>query len=155
MQTWFECGVQLLKIDNNGFERKVTDNYLFDAVSFTDAETRVYEQMPQITHGEFRVKNIKQSNITEILSFENGEWWYKAKISLVTIDEAAGREKKISQYILVMADDIKEALTRLEEGLAHMLVPYTVDSIGITTIADVFPYDLADGVAKMEESSDE
>lgn len=150
MQTWFECGVLLQKIDQGGYERKVTDNYLFDAVSFTDAETRVYEQMKQITKGEFRVKNIKQSNITEILSFETGEWWYKAKISLVTIDEEAGREKKASNYILIMAGNINEALTRLETGLEYMLVPYTIDSIAITTIADVFPYNLAEGVAKME-----
>lgn len=142
MQTWYECKVKYLKIDQGGFERKVNDNYLLDAVSFTDAETRIFEQMNEITNGEFQVLNIKKSNITEILSKEEGEWWYKAKISLVTIDEEAGKEKKVVNYILVMADDITQALKRLEEGLSYMLVPYVVTAIQLSTIAEVFPYDL-------------
>ena len=86
--------------------------------------------------------NIKKSNISEIISKEDGEWWYKAKISLVTIDEEGGKEKKINNYILIMADDLNQALKRLEEGLSYMLVPYVVTAIQLSTIAEVFPYDL-------------
>jgi len=142
MQTWFECRVKYLKIDQGGFERKVNDNYLLDAVSFTDAEKRIFEEMQEITRGEFHVQNIKKSNISEIISKEEGEWWYKAKISLVTIDEEGGKEKKITNYILIMADDLSQALKRLEDGLSYMLVPYVVTSIQLSTIAEVFPYDL-------------
>ena len=142
MQTWYECRVKYLKIDQGGYERKVNDNYLLDAVSFTDAETRIFEQMNEITNGEFQVLNIKKSNIAEIIDKEEGEWWYKAKISLVTIDEEAGKEKKINNYILIMADDLNQALKRLEEGLSYMLVPYVVTAIQLSTIAEVFPYDL-------------
>lgn len=152
MQTWYECRVRSLKVDQGGFEKKVTDTYLLDAVSYTDAEARVYEIMPTITKGEFQVVKISPSTITEIINNADGEWWWKAKISLVTIDEEGGREKKASNYILIMAGNINEALTRLETGLEYMLVPYTIDSIAITTIADVFPYNLAEGVAKMEEN---
>lgn len=141
-QTWFECKVKYLKIDQGGYERKVSDNYLIDAVSFTDAETRLFEQMQEITSGEFQVMNIKKSNLSEIISKEDGEWWYKAKISLITIDEEGGKEKKVNNYILIMADDLNQALKRLEEGLAYMLVPYVVTSIQLSTIAEVFPYDL-------------
>lgn len=141
MQTWYECKVKYLKIDQSGHERKVNDNYLLDAVSFTDAETRIYKEMQQLTNGEFQVVNIKKSNLTEIIPSETGEWWYKAKINLITIDEEAGKEKKITNYILVMADDINHALKRVEEGLSYMLVPYVVTSIQLSTIAEVFPYD--------------
>nr|MDA3817562.1 DUF4494 family protein [Prolixibacteraceae bacterium] len=78
---------------------------------------------------------------TEVIPSETGEWWYKAKISLITIDEEKGKEKKITNYILVMADDINHALKRLEEGLSYMLVPYVVIAIQLSTIAEVFPYD--------------
>nr|MDA3880652.1 DUF4494 family protein [Prolixibacteraceae bacterium] len=78
---------------------------------------------------------------TEVIPSETGEWWYKAKISLITIDEEKGKEKKITNYILVMADDINHALKRLEEGLSYMLVPYVVTAIQLSTIAEVFPYD--------------
>ncbi len=141
MQNWFETKLRYVKIDNDGRERKVTESYLVDAVSFTDAESRITEQAQQLVRGgEFQVKDIKESNVCEIFPHETGEWWYKAKISLTTIDEVAGREKKINQYFLVAADDLKQALERLEEGLSYILVPFMVTSIVLTTICDVFPY---------------
>jgi hypothetical protein len=141
MQTWYECRVKYLKIDQGGYERKINDNYLLDAVSFTDAEARIFQKMQEITSAEFQVMNIKKSNITEVIPSENGEWWYKAKISIITIDEEAGKEKKVNQYILIMANDIYHALKRLDEGLSYMLVPYVATSVQLSNIADVFPYD--------------
>lgn len=142
MQTWYECKVKYLKIDQAGSERKKTSTFLIDSVSFTDAETRIFEQMNEITSGEFQVTNIKKSNVTEIINKEEGEWYFKAKISLVTIDEEAGKEKKINNYILIMADDLDQATKRLHEGLSYMLIPYTVSSVTISPIEEVFPYDI-------------
>ncbi len=140
MQTWFECKVKYVKIDEDGRERKVSENYLVDAVSFTDAETRIIQQLETMVRGEFNVENIKKSNIVEIFPHEDGEWWYKAKIGLVTIDEKAGKEKKINNYFLVAADDLKQALLRLEDALSYILVPYQTVSLALSTISDVFPY---------------
>ena len=140
MQTWFECKVKYVKIDDDGRERKVSEVYLVDAVTFTDAETRIIQQMQTMVRGEFMVDNIKKSNIVEIYPHENGEFWYKARIGIVTIDENAGKEKKINNYFLVAADDLKQALQRLEEGLSYILVPYQTTSLAISTIVDVFPY---------------
>lgn len=141
MQTWYEFKVKYLKIDQGGHERRTTDTYLLDAVSYTDAETRAFNVMNELTNGEFQVKSIKKSNITEVIPSENGEWWYKAKISMITIDEEAGKEKKVNNYVLVMADDINHALKRLEEGLSYMLVTYVTVAIQLSPIAEVFPYD--------------
>jgi len=140
MQTWFECKVKYVKIDDDGRERKVSEVYLVDAVTFTDAETRIIQQLQTMVRGEFVVDNIKKSNIVEIFPHEEGEWWYKAKIAIVTIDENAGKEKKINNYFLVAADDIKQALQRLEEGLSYILVPYQTTSLAVCNIVDVFPY---------------
>ena len=140
MQTWFECKVKYVKIDDDGRERKVSEVYLVDAVTFTDAETRIIQQLQTMVRGEFVVDNIKKSNIVEIFPHEDGEWWYKAKIAIVTIDENAGKEKKINNYFLVAADDIKQALQRLEEGLSYILVPYQTTSLAVCNIVDVFPY---------------
>jgi len=140
MQTWYECKVKYKKIDQTGHERNVNDSYLLDAVSFTDAEARIYYHIQQIVRGDFQVTNIKKSAISEILPTENGEWWYKAKISMITIDEEAGKEKKVNNYVLVMADNIVEALKKLEEGLSYLLIPYVVTAIQLSNIADVFPY---------------
>ncbi len=140
MQTWFECKVKYVKVDDDGRERKVSEVYLVDAITFTDAETRIIQQLQTMVRGEFTVDNIKKSNIIEIFPHENGEWWYKAKIAIVTIDDKAGKEKKINNYFLVAADDIKEALQRLEDGLSYILVPYQATSLAVCNIVDVFPY---------------
>lgn len=140
MQTWFECKVKYVKVDDDGRERKVSEVYLVDAVTFTDAETRIIQQLQTMVRGEFTVDNIKKSNIIEIFPHEVGEWWFKAKIGIVTIDDKAGKEKKINNYFLVAADDIKQALQRLEEGLSYILVPYQTTSLAVCNIIDVFPF---------------
>lgn len=141
MQTWFECKVKYNKVLDSGQEQLTTENFLLDAVSFTDAETRMIRQMQQMAKGsEFAVADIKKSRISEVFQYEFGEWWFKATINLVTIDEEAGKEKKLRTYYLIMADDIKEALQRLDESLSYLVIPYVVSSLAISIIVDVFPY---------------
>jgi hypothetical protein len=141
MQIWFECKVKYVKVTESGKEQTVTENFLLDAVSFTDAEARIIRQMQQMVKGEFSVTDIRKSKIGEVFPFENGEWWFKATINLVMVDEEAGREKKLRTFYLIMADDIKEALTRLEESLSYLVIPYVVSSVTVSNIIDVFPYE--------------
>jgi len=142
MQTWFESKAKYMKVSESGRETMVTENFLLDAVSFTDAESRMIRQMQSMVKGgEFSVVDIKKSKIAEIFPFEEGEWWFKVTINLVTIDEEAGKEKKLRTYYLIMADDIKQALDRLDESLSYLVIPYVVTSIAVSTIVDVFPYD--------------
>lgn len=140
MQTWFECKVKYIKLDESGREYKATESYLIDAVSYTDAEARLIEQMKQVIRGEFSIGRIVKSNIVEIFPFEDGQYWYKARVSIATIDERAGKEKKVNNYFLVAADDFKEAFQRLEVGLSYILVPYNTTSLTLSPIVDVFPY---------------
>ena len=146
MQTWFECKVKYTKVTESGKEQLVTENFLLDAVSFTDAETRMIRQMEQMVKGEFNVTDIKKSRIGEVFPYDTGEWWFKATINLVTIDEEAGKEKKMRTYYLIMADDIKEALERLDESLSYLVIPYVVSALSVSTIVDVFPYEASESV---------
>lgn len=142
MQTWFESKVKYVKISESGNESTVTENFLLDAVSYTDAETRIIRQMQQMVKGgEFTIVDIKKSRIAEVFPYETGEWWFKATINLVTIDEEAGKEKKLRTYYLVMADDIQQSLDRLDESLSFMVIPYVISSMAVSTIVDVFPYE--------------
>jgi hypothetical protein len=140
MQNWFKCVAQYVKIDDDGRERKVSEAYLVDAVTYTDAESRITEMLSQMVRGEFRVKQITQTKIVEIFPHEEGQWFYTGKISIVAIDENAGKEKKINESFLVVANDIKQALKRLEEGLSYILVPFEITSLAVSNIVDVFPY---------------
>jgi hypothetical protein len=79
-----------MKVSQSGKEQMVTENFLVDAVSFTDAETRIIRQMMQMVKGgEFTVTDIRKSKIAEVFPFETGEWWFKATINLFTVDEEA------------------------------------------------------------------
>ena len=140
-QTWFECKVKLTKTDQNGSERNVTEVYMLDAVTFTDAEARIIHQMQQIVKGEFTVVDIRKSKISEVFIYNNGEWWFRVVINLVTVDEKEGKEKKVKAWYLINADDMKEALQRLEECLAFLVIPYFVSSMSVSLIADIFPYE--------------
>jgi hypothetical protein len=140
MQKWFKCVAQYVKIDDDGRERKVSEAYLVDAVSYTDAEARIIAELATMVRGEFQVKQITQTNICEIFPHEDGQWFFTGKISIVTIDEKAGKEKKISESFLIAADDMKEALKRLEDGLAYVLIPYQITALSVSNIVDVFPY---------------
>lgn len=142
MQTWFESKVKYAKVTGSGNEQMVTENFLLDAVSYTDAETRIIRKMQEMVKGgEFSIVDIKKSRIAEVFPYESGEWWFKATINLVTIDEDAGKEKKMRTYYLVMANDIREALERLEESLSFLVIPYVITSVAVSTIMDVFPYE--------------
>lgn len=147
MQTWFESKVKYMKVSESGSEAMVTENFLLDAVSYTDAETRIIRQMQEIVRGgEFAIVDIKKSRIAEVFPYENGEWWFKATINLVTVDEEAGKEKKIKTNYLIMADDIKEALARLDESLEYLLIPFVTTALAVSPIVDVFPYDPSEAV---------
>lgn len=161
MQTWFESKVKYMRVSDSGNEAMVTESFLLDAVSYTDAETRIIRQMQSMVKGgEFSIVDIKKSRIAEVFPYENGEWWYRVAINLVTVDEDAGKEKKIKAYYLIMADDIKEALTRLDESLEYLVIPFVVTQIAVSPIVDVFPYDAAEaqipeGYVKVENEEEE
>jgi hypothetical protein len=141
MKTWFICTIKYHKEDELGNVRKITEPYLFDAISFTEAEARIYEELQGIIPTEFQVLDIKRSNFADIFHYEDADVWYKCKVSYISIDEIAGKEKKVSNFMLVSAHNIKQAYERIEESLANMLVPYTIHSITESNYLDVFVYD--------------
>jgi hypothetical protein len=141
MNTWFECKVKYEKIDEQtGKQKKVNEPYLIDAVSYTEAESRINAEMEQYVSGEFSVPSIKKANYTDLFFFDDGDKWYKAKVMFVSIDEEAGKEKKVANQMLVIASDIKEAYDRINKSMEGMVVDYEIVLLQETNIADVFPY---------------
>jgi len=137
---WFECKVKYVKIDENEKEKKVTEPYLVDAVSFTEAEARIHTELEKMIHSDFIVTNISKSNISELFPNENGDRWFKAKTTFVNVDEESGKEKKSNNYMLVEANNVKDAYEFLTEGLSDMIVPFEIPSVAESPIMDVFPF---------------
>jgi hypothetical protein len=150
---WFECKVKYVKIDEvSGKERKVSESYLVDAVSFTEAEARIHKELEQMISGEFNVTNISKSNVTELYPNENGDRWFKAKVTFVDVDEASGKEKKATQYMLTEASNVKQAFEFLEECLSDMIIPYEIPAISESPLMDVFPFFSENGEEEIPEN---
>ena len=141
IHNWFLCKVSYEKILENGMQKKVTEPYLVDALSFTEAEARIIEEMSPFITGEFTVSAVGRAKLSEVFFNEDGDRYYKAKIYFITLDEKSGIEKKTAAKMLVQASNLKEAITVLEEGMKGTLADYTIASIAETQIMDVYPFD--------------
>lgn len=143
---WFEAKVKYMKVNEDGKEKKVNEAYLLDAMSYTEAESRMIQEMETLISGDYYISSLKKSNITELVPSENEEddRWYKAKVKIIDADEVSGKEKSTGQYYLVAAAHINRALENLEKSLSTFVVPYEIASITDTPFMDVFPYFAAD-----------
>lgn len=139
---WFEAKVKYMKVNEDGREKKVNEAYLLDAISYTEAESRIMHEMESVIKGDYYISSLKKSNITELVPSddENDDRWYKAKVGIIDAEEVSGKEKASFQYYLVAASNINRALENLEKSLATFIVPYEIANIADTQFMDVFPY---------------
>jgi hypothetical protein len=148
--TWFTCKIRYEKVMENGIDKKVTESYLVDALSFTEAEARIIGELTPIISGEFTVSDIKRANYSELFPSEEeaADRWFKCKLVYITLDDKSGYEKKTASYVLVQAASTEDATKKLHEGMKGTLADYRIGSVVETTLMDVFPYHL-------EEETDE
>lgn len=142
MNNWFECKVRYDKVMENGITKPVTEPYLVDALSFTEAEARIIEEISCYVSGEFTVSDIKRAKYSELFDNENAEAdkWYKCKLNFITLDEKSGKERKTSTQVLVHATSLRDAVDRLDEGMKGTMADYVIASVAETMLMDVFPY---------------
>lgn len=142
MHNWFECSIRYEKLAENGMNRKVTEAYLVDALSFTEAEARIIEEMNPYINGEFTVSGVKRVGYSELFPSEEdaADRWFKCKLFFITLDEKSGAEKKASTTVLVQASDLRDAVKKLDEGMKGTLADYVIGSVSETAIMDVYPY---------------
>lgn len=143
MNTWFLCTIKYDKIDENGLQKKVSEKYLFDSLSFTESEGRCIEEMTPFISGEFTVSDIKRANYSEIFfsDEESADKYFKCKLYFITIDEKNGTEKKTATNILVQAADLRDAVKKLDEGMKGTMADYVIASVAETSIIDVYKYE--------------
>lgn len=139
---WFECKVKYERTLDDGKVKKVTEPYLVDALSFTEAEKRVIEERTPYMMGEFQVSDIKRARLAELFEsdLESADKFYKAKLTFITLDEKTGAEKKSSHMVLVQAGDFESAVKRLKEGMKDSMSDYVISAMTETPILDVYHY---------------
>lgn len=141
--TWYECKVKYRKFDEaSGMLKVKTEPFLVDAISYTEAESRITEEMSAYLSDsdEIKITNIKVANYAEIHPFENADRWFKSRVSLIAFDEESGKERKTNLYLLVQANDVKEAFENTVSTLKDTMGEYTIPAISESPIMDVFPY---------------
>lgn len=143
MALWFECKVRYDKMQDNGAVKKVNEPYLVDALTFTEAEARIIEEITPFISGEFSVSAVKKTKVSEIFFDETGDKYYMVKVNFITLDEKSGMEKKSASFILTQASDFAGALKRFEEGMKGTAADYEIASIAETMLMDVYPADLS------------
>ena len=143
MSNWFECKVRFDKMQENGTVKRVNEPYLVDALSFTEAEARIIEELTPFISGEFSVSAVKRTKITEIFWDETGDRWYMVKVAYLIIDEK-GNEKKSSTFILVQASDFRGAFENFVKNMETGMADYEIQSINETPLMDVYRVKLGD-----------
>lgn len=138
MANWFECKVRYDKMMENGAIKKVNEPYLVDALSFTEAESRIIEEQTPFISGEFSVSAVKRTKISEIFFDDAADKWYLVKVAFITIDEKTAVEKRSVSTIMVAGNDFKGAYDRFQEGMKGTMADYEIVSITETPIMDVY-----------------
>ncbi len=145
MALWFETKVRYDKMQENGAVKKVNEPYLVDALSFTEAESRIIEAIKPYISGEFSISAVKKTKIAEIFFNENGDRYYMVKVNFITLDEKSGMEKKSASFILVQASSFSDALDQFNEGMKGSAADFEIASIAETPLCDVFPLNAVPG----------
>lgn len=138
MNKWFLVGVKYVKEFTDGTLKRITEHYLLNANSYTDAEARIFSEVGEHVRGEFLVANIKQKQFADIFVFEDTELIWECKVSYVTEDADSGKQKKINQKMLVYAHNVKEAYERIEDSLKGIMVSYEIPYIQQSSIVEIF-----------------
>ena len=148
---WFETKIKYEKTMEDGLTKKVTEQYVVDALSFTEAERRIIEEMTNYISGAFDVADIKKATYKEIFfsDAEMADRWYKAKLMFITIDEKTEKEKKSSVNYLIQAGSFNGAVKGIEEVMGGTMIDYTIASVTETQLMDVFEH-----VAKSAKADD-
>ena len=140
---YFECKIQYEKTKEDGIEKKVSETYLLDAVSFTEAEARLTEEVTPFISGDYTISDIKRAKYSEIITSRKSgdDRWYKAKLMFVTLDEKSGKEKRSASLCLVQGKDFRTAFDNLVEAMKGTMSDYETAAISETQIMDVFLFD--------------
>ena len=152
---YYEVKIQYQKTLEDGREKKVTEQYVVEALSFTEAESRIIEEMTPFIDGDFDVVSEKIAPFNEIFLSDNStdDKWFVSKVSFITIDEKTAKEKKQTFRYLVQAATSELALDYTKEMLSHGMSDYRIDAVQDTPTLDVFLYEVKKEVVETPEEN--
>ena len=142
INSWFECKVKMDVMKDDGMTKPETFTYLVDALNFTEAESRIIEEVSPYSHGALEVTNIKKVKFSEIFTDDSdvADKWYKVRCLFITLDEKTQTEKEIANNMLVQAATFHDAVQNFDNGMKGSLMDYRIATVQETKIMDVYRY---------------
>ena len=135
---FFEVAVRYDKTMENGAVKRVTELFIVDALSFTEAEARTTEFMQPYISGDFRVVKEKITNIAEVITTMDPtvDRFYKVKHNIITVNEKTATEKRTPQYLLFQARSNDDARNRYADYVKNWMADVELDTVAETKYMD-------------------
>ncbi len=143
MTQCFECKVRYDKTMDDGLTKRVTETYIVEALSFTEAEARFTEEIePLVGRSEYEISDIKKARLSDIVESRNADddRWYKVKVAFLSLDEKTGQEKRATHTMLVQAQDLRMAVKNLDEYMSRGMEDYLIVAVAESPVMDIFHY---------------
>lgn len=139
---WYETKIRYERTMEDGLQKKVTEKYVVDALSHTEAEERITEEMSSYISGEYEVTGIVPASYHEVIfsDDEQADRYFKAKLQFITLDERTGKEKRSNTYYLVQAATFNGAVKAIHDVMGGTMIDYVIASVAETQIMDCFEY---------------
>ena len=136
--SYFEVKVCYIKTDDNGRSKKVTELYAIDAMSFTEAETRITTELDPTM--SFTIKAITRAAYHEVITDDDinaiGKY-YKVKVAYITIDGDGKENRSIATY-LVQSESLDAVKRILDVYFANSMTDWEKVSVVETKVLGVF-----------------
>lgn len=154
---WFETKIRYEKTMEDGLQKKITEAYVVDALSFTEAEETIIQEMSSYISGEFLVTDIKKAAYKEVFFSDNprDDKWYKVKLQFIILDEESGKEKLSAVNYLVQSNTLQHAVENVETVMNAGMQDWKIASIAETTLIDVFEHDGSQKINKHVDKPEE
>lgn len=137
--SYIETAARYEKTLEDGKVKKVTERFLVDALSCTEAESRTIEELTPYVSGDLEVTANKKVNIAEVMGDKEADKFYLAKVAFVTIDERTAKEKKTVSQWLIGGTDFNDAYEVVLREINKCMADIEIQSLSETAIREFYP----------------
>ena len=133
---WYKCKVTH-DVMIEDCVKTLTEPYLVEALSVTEAATRITAELEG--DGDGTIEGVTRKRFQEVF-LEEGEWehpFYLTKVALTTLDEKSGTEREQTFCYLIEAETLKDAMQRLEAELRGGVSDWELLSLSKSPIVEV------------------
>lgn len=140
---FFIVGVRYEKTLEDGTEAMTTEQYVVDALSWTECEARTLDNMKVYASGDLDITAMKKTQFSELFlsDVDDEDKYYECVMNFITIDEKTQKKKRTKVRYLVQGKSLENARKNIDEAMCKTMIDYDITSIKETSIMDVFLHD--------------